>query len=198
MLDGLKVRNAAYGIYHPDYDLHVYRDIELDNVTAEPINGGHDDDSLADGDFTYERLTFRNCRLGRDPLVQLTHRAAKPGLSGHFRGIVVINSVSNDGVVNFGGGPRTNRVDNPVRYYFHDWPAAGEVTRVISERSLDIESRGDFRIIDGWTGGEAAGWHRSGCRLSPTTSFIGQPSSCYPDHPSANGRQSPNRIGRLP
>ncbi|WP_241180040.1 G8 domain-containing protein [Humisphaera borealis] len=155
MLDGLKVRNAAYGIYHPDYDLHVYRDIELDNVTAEPINGGHDDDSLADGDFTYERLTFRNCRLGRDPLVQLTHRAAKPGLSGHFRGIVVINSVSNDGVVNFGGGPRTNRVDNPVRYYFHDWPAAGEVTRVISERSLDIESRGDFRIIDGWTGGEA-------------------------------------------
>ena len=46
LLDGLRVQNTAFGIYHPDYDAHVYRDIEFDNVTAEPINGGHDEESL--------------------------------------------------------------------------------------------------------------------------------------------------------
>lgn len=87
LLDGLRVNNAAFGIYHPDYDAHVYRDIGFENVTAEPLNGGHDEESLAHGDFTFDRLTFKNCLLERDPLIQLNHRASKPSLAGHFRGV---------------------------------------------------------------------------------------------------------------
>ena len=136
LLDGLRVQNTAFGIYHPDYDAHVYRDIEFDNVTAEPINGGHDEESLPYGDFTYERLTLKNCQLGRDPLVQLTAIGPKPDLAGHFRGIAVTNSKSGGvGVVDFGGGPRTNRTDNPVSYYIHDAPAKGTVTRVASVKN---------------------------------------------------------------
>lgn len=48
----------------------------------------------------------------RDPLVQLTQIRPKTNLGGHFRGITVSNSKSGSGgVVDFGGGPRTNRTD---------------------------------------------------------------------------------------
>jgi len=152
LLDGLRVKNAAYGIYHPDSDAHVYRDIEFDNVTAEPINGGHDEESIPHGDFTYDRLTFRNCSLGRDPLVQLTCIGPKPNLEAHFRGVTVVNSKSNAGVVDFGGGPRTNRIDHPIRYYFHDSPTPGVVTRVANAKIPSTVGDADFRSIDGWTG----------------------------------------------
>jgi len=155
LLDGLRVKNAAFGIYHPDSDAHVYRDVEFDNITAEPINGGHDEESLPSGDFTYDQLTFKNCVLGRDPLIQLTCNGPKAGLSGHFRGVTVTNSKSNAGVVDFGGGPRTSRIDNPVSYYFHDTPAAGKVTRVANVKVLDAMKDSDYRGVIGWTGGDA-------------------------------------------
>ena len=156
LLDGLRVQNAAYGIYHPDSDSHVYRDIEFDNVTAEPINGGHDETSLPYGNFTYDRLTFKNCQLGRDPLVQLTWIGPKPNLAGHFRGTTISSSKSAaGGVVDFGGGPRTNKTDNPVSYYFHDTPTQGAVTRVSHAKLLDAMQDSNYRSIDGWTGRDA-------------------------------------------
>ncbi len=85
LLDGLRVKHAAFGVYHPDYDSHVYRNVEFDDVAAEPLNGGHDEESFPEGDFTYDRLTFVKCRLGRDPLIQLTGIAPRPGIVGHFR-----------------------------------------------------------------------------------------------------------------
>lgn len=154
LLEGLYVRNAAYGIYHPNWDVHVYRDVELDHVTAEPLNGGHDEASVPNGDFTFERLKFPNCDLKSDPLIQLTHRASRPGLSGHFRGVKLVASRSSRGVVEFGGGPRTNKLDNPIRYYFHDTPRPGTVTHVASVKTLPT-GNDDYRSIDGWTGREA-------------------------------------------
>jgi len=154
LLDGLRVKNAAFGIYHPNFDAHVYRDIEFDAVTAEPINGGHDEDSRPDGDFTYDRLTFKNCRLDRDPLVQITLAATRPGVAGHFRGVSVADSKSAGGVVDFGGGPRSNRTDNAVSYYFHD-TGRGTVTRVAGVKTLDPVKHADYRGIDGWTGRDA-------------------------------------------
>jgi hypothetical protein len=153
LLDGLRVQNAAYGIYRPDYDAHVYRDIAFGNVTAEPINGGHDEESLPYGDFTYDRLTFADCRLQRDPLVQLTFIAPKPGLAGHFRGLTLTNSSSHESsVVDFGGGPRTKKPDHPVSYYFHGTPTPGTVTRVASGKSAEVMKDGNYRSIAGWTG----------------------------------------------
>ena len=154
LLDGLRVTNAAYGIYHPDYDAHVYRDVTFQNVTGEPLNGGHDEASLPYGDFTYDRLAFENCRLSREALIQLTGIGPKPNLAGHFRGVTLANSHSSGGsVVDFGGGPRTNKVDHPVRYYFHDSP--GSVTRVASVKTPVVLQGADYRSIDGWTGPEA-------------------------------------------
>ncbi len=156
LLDGLRVQDAAFGIYHPDYDAHVYRDIAFHNVTAEPINGGHDEQSLPYGDFTYDRLTFSDCILQRDPLVQLTGIASKPGLAGHFRSLTLTNSQSREGsVVDFGGGPSTKKTEHPVNYYFHDLPNPGTVTRVASVNTPAITQDACYRSILHWTGPEA-------------------------------------------
>ncbi len=140
LLDGLRVQDAAFGIYHPDYDAHVYRDIAFHNITAEPINGGHDELSLPYGDFTYDGLTFADCTLKNDPLVQLTAIGPKPGLVAHFRGLKLTNSTSGSSVVDFGGGPRTKKTEHPVSYYFHNSP----VTRVASVHVKDADKGSAF------------------------------------------------------
>ena len=142
LLDGLRVQNAAFGIYHPDYAAHVYRDISFENVTQEPLNGGHDEDSVPYGDVSFDRLSFTNCYLDRDPLVQLTGIAREPGLVGHFRGLMLHGSSSKAGVINFGGGPRTRKTEHAISYFFHDLPAAGAVIQVKSAQApLDGEQR---------------------------------------------------------
>jgi hypothetical protein len=155
LLHGLRVEDAAFGIYHPNYDAHVYRDIAFHNVTAEPINGGHDEESLPYGDFTYDRLTFSDCTLRRDALVQLTLIAPKRGLVGHFRGLALTNSSSRESsVVDFGGGPRTRKTEPAVSYYFHDAPTPGTVMSVASANNARAMKDGSYRSIDGWTGRE--------------------------------------------
>jgi hypothetical protein len=157
-LEGLRVTNAAYGIYHPDYDMHVYRDVHLEQTSAEPLNGGHDEAALPYGDFTYDALTLTNCRLSRHPLIQLTANGAQPGLAGHFRGILLKGSHStNGGIINFGGGPRTRRTDNPVDYFFHNIPTAGTVTRIASVRVLGASDGAALPGFDDWIGDAARG-----------------------------------------
>ena len=156
LLDGLRVKNAAFGIYHPNYDTHVYRQIAFDRITQEPLNGGHDEDSLPFGNFTFDGLALANCQLDRDPLIQLTGIGPAAGLSGHFRGVSINNSKSSsNSVVDFGGGPRTNKTEHPVSYYFHDSPAAGTVTRVGSSKIPAIKGDNAFQSSAGWTGPEA-------------------------------------------
>jgi len=142
-------------VYAPDYDAHVYRDVLLDNVNSEPINRGHDDESIQYGDFTYDRLTLANCRVGRDPLIQLTCTSPRPGVSGHFRALTIRNSASHDGkVVDLGGGPRNSKLENAVSYYFHDTPAPGVVTRVVSVKFPDAMRDGNYHSIENWTGSD--------------------------------------------
>ena len=153
LCEGLRVKNGVYGVYHPDYDAHVYRDIEFDNVNSEPINRGHDDESIQYGDFTYERLTLANCRIGGNPLIQLTCSAPRAGVAGHFRDLHIVNSESRYGkVVDLGGGPRNNKLEYPVSYYFHDTPGAGTATRVVSTKFPDTLKEAAFAPIEKWTG----------------------------------------------
>ena len=147
LCEGLRVKNAVYGIYHPDYDAHVYRDLEFDNINSEPINRGHDDESIQYGDFTYERVTLANCRVGRDPLIQMACTTPREGASGHFRDLKVVNSRSQNNVVDLGGGPRNDELQYPVSYYFH---TADGIRRVVSAKFPDAAK--DGRVVEGWTG----------------------------------------------
>src|SRR5262249_54535802 len=156
LMEDLAVRNAAYGVYHPDYDAHVYRNIALDNVNAEPINRGHDDESIQYGSFTYDGLTIANCRVGRDPLIQLTCTSPNAGQEGHFRNLTLRNSDSRAArVVDLGGGPRNPNLQHGVAYYFHDTPTPGRATRVVSVHFPDMMREGDYHAVEGFTGRDA-------------------------------------------
>jgi hypothetical protein len=155
LLEDLRVANAAYGIYHPNYDHHVYRDVWLENISSEPLDGGHDESAFPYGNFTYDRLTLANCRLERHPLVQLTAIGARPDVTGHFRGLSSSGSQSQKGVIGFGGGPRTRRTDNPVAYYFHDVPVPNAVAGVVSARLTEASRDTERPVVDGWTGTDA-------------------------------------------
>jgi hypothetical protein len=153
LMDGLRVDHAVYGVYHPDYYDHVYRGVYLNTVVSEPINRGHDDESVQDGSFTYDGLTLENCRTGRDPLIQLACTSPRPGQSGHFRGVTITRSGSHDAnVVDLGGGPRNKRLENGVAYYFHDSPEPGKVLKVVSVRFPQLMGDGDYKSQAGFTG----------------------------------------------
>jgi len=153
LMDGLEVKDGVYGVYHPDYDAHVYRRIHFDRVISEPINRGHDDESVQYGTFTYDDVRIENCRIGRDPLIQLACSSPRAGAAGHFRNLTITNSVSRGGkVVDLGGGPRNDKLQNPVAYYFHDYPGEGRVTKVMSAKFAEERSDVAYRPVDGFTG----------------------------------------------
>lgn len=152
LLDGLTVSNGVYGIYHPDYDAHVYRNLDFTRVVSEPINRGHDDDSIQHGDFTYENVRLADCRIGRDPLIQMACTSPRTGTAGHFRNVSWPGSESRGGkVVDLGGGPRNDKLEHPVTYYFHGYPAAGDVTKVVSVK-FPAAASAEFASMDKFTG----------------------------------------------
>jgi hypothetical protein len=157
-MDGLRVDHAVYGVYHPDYHDHVYRNVYLNTVVSEPINRGHDDESIQDGSFTYDGLTLESCRTGRDPLIQLACTSPKAGQAGHFRGVTITRSGSHDAnVVDLGGGPRNEKLENGVAYYFHDAPKPGKVLKVVSVRFPQLMGDGDYTSRPGFTGKDVRG-----------------------------------------
>ena len=163
LMEGLKVDGAAYGVYHPDYDAHVYRDIHIARTNAEPINRGHDDESVQYGSFTYDGLTITDCRVGRDPLIQMACTSPNEKAEGHFRNVTIRNSQSRTAkVVDLGGGPRNEKLVHPIAYYFHDYLAKGKVTKVMSTRYPAGESGVKYEAVKDFTGkhvgaAEAAG-----------------------------------------
>jgi hypothetical protein len=152
LLDGLDAKDSVYGVYHPDYDAHVYRNVRLDNLNSEPINRGLDDEDEQRGSFTYENLTIENCRVGRDPLIQMAVTSPRAAQAGHFRNLVVKNSKSRAGVVDLGGGPRNKRVENAVAYYFHGYPSAGQTTKVVSAANAETPGDGGYAPVKDFTG----------------------------------------------
>src|SRR6478672_7761474 len=75
------------------------------------------------------------------------------GVAGHFLGLHVINSVSHDAnIVDLGGGPRNDKLENGVVYYFHDFFGPGITTKVVSVKFPALMQDGDYRSMDGFTG----------------------------------------------
>ena len=141
-----------YGVYHPTYNQQVFRNVTVKQIPGEPINRGHDDDSYQNGSFTYDGLTIQDCRCGRDPLIQLSCTSDKPGQSGHLRNVKIINSKSPTNVVDLGGGPRNDKLENGVIYYFHDWPADGQTLKVASVKFPALMTDGSYQSIPHLTG----------------------------------------------
>ena len=156
-MEDLDVNRAAYGVYHPDYDAHVYRDVKVVRVGAEPINRGHDDESVQFGSFTYDGLTIENC--SGQPLIQLTCTAPVEGLAGHFRNLKVDpgRNRKETRVVDLGVGPvlPDKKLEKGVAYYFHDSAGGskGKAVRVVSEKFPGLMKDGhEYKQVANFTG----------------------------------------------
>ncbi|MBM3831600.1 MAG: hypothetical protein FJ406_13845 [Verrucomicrobia bacterium] len=160
LVERLHVRDAAYGVYHPHFDRHVYRDVLIANTGAEPFNRGHDDDSKQYGTVTVDGLNFDANPGGSMPLIQITDDNASGTAESHFRNVSITNWRGGErsrSLVNRGGGPRpTPKSATGVPVYLHDWFGAGRTAKVASTAAKDFGADGlEYRSEKDLTGNES-------------------------------------------
>lgn len=151
---------SHYGIYHPNFDNHVYRNVTIRQTNTEPFNRGHDDLSEQHGAVTVDGLTFDGCRSGGMPLIQISDDNPTGKAATHFRNVQVANWKDNSkqrAIVNLGGGPRPQpKTEKGVPIILHDWFGAGRHAQVVSVRSPEFKANpGIFRTEAPLTGDES-------------------------------------------
>jgi hypothetical protein len=162
LMEHLTVESGSYGVYHPDYNAHVYRDVKVSRADAEPINRGHDDESIQFGSFTYDGLRLERC--SGMPLIQLSCTAPVDGLTGHFKNVSVIPaSYPHTRVIDLGVGPILPDKDliKGVVYFFHGpvhvadqtFGDDGKSLRVVSIKFPDLMTgSSDYKSMPNFSG----------------------------------------------
>lgn len=155
LLDGLWLASANYGIYHPDYDGHVYRNLYLYRPVGEPINQAHNTESTQYGSATFDGVTvegYTPSRYVRVPLFQMARTSPQPGQTVHVRGLRLVNSSLTNGSVANLGPMRDPVLQNGVAYYFHDWYGAGHSARVVGSVYPQMMADGSYSSVPRLTG----------------------------------------------
>jgi hypothetical protein len=162
LVEDMKVHKAVYGVYHPNYDRHFYKDLLVSQVAAEPFNRGHDDLSVQYGILAVDGLTFAGHHYGGRsgmPLIQMTDDNPTGTAESHFRNVRVIDNKGAEkrALANLGGGPRPPpKTPKGVPYYFHDWYGPGRDAKVVSTKAKDLLADGnDYGEEAGLTGDES-------------------------------------------
>jgi len=153
-VENLRIHRCVYGIYHPDYDHHVYRGVSMSDVTSEPVNRGHDDRNVQYGPFTMEDVTLERC--GGDALIQLSESAPTGKAEAHFRNVQVRNSLAKSPTVGTQPGSRAKDRDAIIPYYFHDHFGPGRHAKVLTEAAATKVNDGlQYQVTAPFTGREA-------------------------------------------
>jgi hypothetical protein len=161
LVEEMQLHDVAYGVYHPNYDNHVYRGMLISRAITEPFNRGHDDDSVQHGPLTVDGLTFDDCQSGYAGLIQITEDNPTGNAVAHFRNVKTLNwnapSRQVQGLVNRGGGPREAPTTiKGVPIYLHNWYGEGRHALVVSTASSEYrEQRERFRGDPPLTGDES-------------------------------------------
>jgi hypothetical protein len=146
--ENMQIHNSIYGVYHPNFDRHVYRNLSITQSPrhgdAEPFNRGHDDLSIQYGSLTVDGLTFSGHHNSSMPLIQITDHNPTGSAETHLRNVQFLNRNDNNrrALVNLGGGPRPQpKTSTSVPVILHDWYGPGRHARVVSAKSSEV--RGD-------------------------------------------------------
>jgi hypothetical protein len=145
LVERMSIHRAAYGVYHPNYDRHAYKDLLISQTDTEPFNRGHDDLSVQYGVLTVDGLTFAGNRYSGMPLIQISDDNPTGTAESHFRNVKVVDRRDRNrrALVNLGGGPRpTPRTPKGVPITLHDWFGPGRHARVVSTRSREFRNDG--------------------------------------------------------
>ena len=147
LVENLHIHNPIYGVYHPNYDRHVYRNVSITRTgnsgDAEPFNRGHDDDSVQHGTLTVDGLVFSGHRNSGMPLIQMTDHNPTGKAESHFKSVQVIERRDSGrrALVNLGGGPRPQpKTPTSVPVYIHNYFGPGKHAKIVSVRSGDFKS----------------------------------------------------------
>ncbi|HEV3439576.1 MAG TPA: G8 domain-containing protein [Gemmata sp.] len=144
LVENMTLHRVAYGVYHPNYEGHVYRNLLISQTHTEPFNRGHDDLSIQYGMLVVDGLTFDGCRSGGMPLIQISDDNPTGKAESHFRNVKTVNWTDNSkakALANLGGGPRPQpKTEKGVPIYFHDWYGMGRDAMVVSSRSPEFKA----------------------------------------------------------
>jgi hypothetical protein len=189
LVDDLRIDRSVYGVYHPNYDHHVYRKVTINGDGAEPFNRGHDDDSVQYGRLTVDGLTFTDVRGGKEsvPLIQMSDDNPTGQAESHFRDLRVFRADRADrrAVVDTGGSLHvTPQTAYGVPVFLHDFFGLDRHAKIEATNAKDFGADGlTYRDQSPLTGHEARVAEASGVEfpqlldpvddLPPTTVMTG-------------------------
>jgi len=160
LTENMHIHKANYGVYHPNYDRHVYRNLRINGDMSEPFNRGHDDLSVQHGVVTVDGLTFEGVRgyASSIPLIQISDNNATGKAETHIRNLKVVDRKDNRrSVVNIGGGawsPPTTPQGVPI--FLHDYFGPNRHAKVVSTHAKDLLNDGSKYRAEPPLTGEAA------------------------------------------
>jgi hypothetical protein len=162
LVENLRIHRAAYGIYRPWFENHVYRNIYMSRVGTEPFNRGQDDDSEQAGSITVDGLTFSDLGYGGDmPLIQMSDNNLSGKAESHFRNVKIEGQNQPQEkrwpLVNRGGGAVVpSKTAKGVPVYLHDYFGPGKTAKVVLTTAPDFsEQKEQFKKVPSLTGREA-------------------------------------------
>jgi hypothetical protein len=160
LIENLHIEECDYGVYHPHYEHHSYKNVRILTTDAEPFNRGHDDDSAQYGPLAVDGLEFSARYFGGDmPFIQISDNNPTGRGVSHFRHVRVLNRPQRGGkpLINLGGGPRpTPKTEHGVPCYVHDYFGPGRHAKVVSTKAKDLLSDGNsYRSEPPLTGDES-------------------------------------------
>jgi hypothetical protein len=147
LVEDLRIGRSEYGVYHPNYDRHVYRNLRINGSGSEPFNRGHDDLSIQHGPLTVDGLTFEGVRgyPTSIPLIQISDNNPGGAAVSHFRNLKVLRQDNGNRrpVVNTGGGLHiTPETPKGVPVYLHDYYDPGRHAKVAATNAKDFGADG--------------------------------------------------------
>jgi hypothetical protein len=147
LVEDLLIDRAVYGVYHPNYDHHVYRNVTINGDGDEPFNRGHDDDSVQYGPLTVDGLRFTATRGSRTsiPLIQLSDDNPTGQAVSHFRNVEVLRQQPGDRrpVVDTGGGAHvTPKTPQGVPVVLHDYFGPDRHAKISATNARDFGADG--------------------------------------------------------
>jgi hypothetical protein len=155
LVEGLQITRGAYGVYHPNYDRHVYRDLKFTEVSL-PFAPGYNGGSIQNGVLTVDGVTF-DYAYGKGPGIYLSENNPSGKGESHFRNIRIvkrkIDGWTMTGLFNYREEyPDIAQTWTGVPTYFHDYYGPGKAAKVLSVKAKEVTESGDaFREEPGLT-----------------------------------------------
>ncbi len=145
LVEDMTIHGAVYGVYHPNYDRHVYKNMTISATNTEPFNRGHDDDSVQYGSLTVDGLTLSSMSPNGDPLIQITDDNPTGKAETHIRNLKVVGlkAGSKRSIIDSGVGTKpTPKTATSVPIYLHDWNGSGEHLKISRVGSGHLKTDG--------------------------------------------------------